>query len=392
MPFLHSLHLQGILSFAPSSEPIALAPLNVLIGPNGSGKSNLIEAVGLLNWLPTSFSAVIRAGGGIDEWQWKGAADSPFLSRIEAVFDGSPYNEALAYQLEFGGRANRTEIMSELLGLHHPGSRPNEFFENIPGARNVSIREQNGENSGRRVELDRSNVKINESIFSQRKAPDLYPELTWVSQQFESFRFFRDWTFGRDAAVRNAQRADLPADELLRDGSNLAILLNTLDHAGQLTELNSLVKQFLPRFERISTRLVGGVIEVFIHEQGLKLPIPATRLSDGTLRFIAMLAVLLMPKAPAVLSLEEPELGLHPDAIAILAEVMVEAKERTQLIVTTHSDALVSALTDHVDSVLVCEYHQGTTIQRLEAAKLQSWLEDYRLGEIWRIGALGGNP
>ena len=90
--------------------------------------------------------------------------------------------------------------------------------------------------------------------------------------------------------------------------------------------------------------------------------------------------------------MEEPELGLHPDAMALLADLLVDASTRTQLIVTTHSDALISALTDHADSVLVCEHRGGTVLRRIDAQKLTHWLERYRLGEIWRIGELGGNP
>ena len=79
-------------------------------------------------------------------------------------------------------------------------------------------------------------------------------------------------------------------------------------------------------------------------------------------------------------------------ALPLLAELMVEVSKRTQLIVTTHSDSLVSALTQHTESVLVCENQGGTTLHRLESAKLRYWLDQYRLGEIWRIGEIGGNP
>ena len=93
-----------------------------------------------------------------------------------------------------------------------------------------------------------------------------------------------------------------------------------------------------------------------------------------------------------MICIEEPELGLHPDAVTLLADVLVQASARTQLIVTTHSDQLVSALTDHANSVLVCEYRGGTVLCRVDPDRLQDWLEKYRLGEIWRIGELGGNP
>ena len=122
-------------------------------------------------------------------------------------------------------------------------------------------------------------------------------------------------------------------------------------------------------------------------------PIPATRLSDGTIRFLALLATLLNPAPPPLVCIEEPELGLHPDALALIAELLVAASERIQLIVTTHSDVLVSALTEHAESVLVCERIAGASqLRRIESARVQDWLDRYRLGDLWRIGELGGNP
>jgi predicted ATPase len=105
-----------------------------------------------------------------------------------------------------------------------------------------------------------------------------------------------------------------------------------------------------------------------------------------------MSALLLMPTPPPLVCIEEPELGLHPDALSLVAELLVAASERTQIIVTTHSDALVSAFTDRVESVLVCEHRGGTELQTLDAARLRHWLDNYRLGDLWRMGELGGNP
>lgn len=129
-----------------------------------------------------------------------------------------------------------------------------------------------------------------------------------------------------------------------------------------------------------------------MHETGMKTPMPAVRLSDGTLRLLGLLAILLSPSPAPLICIDEPEMGLHPDAIQMLAELFVEASERTQLIVTTHSDVLVSALTEHAESVLVCENNGGTRIKALENAKLQFWLDRYRLGDLWRMGEIGGNP
>jgi predicted ATPase len=156
---------------------------------------------------------------------------------------------------------------------------------------------------------------------------------------------------------------------------------------------DSAMKRFLPRYEEYLIRPSGSRLQFYLREAGLSSPISAARVSDGTLRFLAILAVLQAPTPPPLLCLEEPELGMHPDAISLLAELLVEASTRMQIVVTTHSDALLSALNDHVDSVLVCENNgNGTTIEHLDADRLAFWLDKYKLGEIWRLGEIGGNP
>ena len=173
---------------------------------------------------------------------------------------------------------------------------------------------------------------------------------------------------------------------------NLGLVLNELENTDSISRFSDLMRRFLPRFDRISTKMSSGAVQIYLHEESLKTPVSAARLSDGTIRFLALLAILLQADKAPLICIDEPELGLHPDALAIIAELLVEASQRTQVIVTTHSDVLVSALSDHADSVLVTEYlGQGTQITRLEPEKLQFWLKKYRLGEIWRIGKLGGN-
>jgi predicted ATPase len=212
--------------------------------------------------------------------------------------------------------------------------------------------------------------------------------------QFAHIQSFREWSFGRYAPLRQPQPADLPTDILLPDSRNLGLILNQLEHSNAGPELNAILHRFLPRFQRLSTLVKAGTVQFFLHEEGLNAngAIPATRLSDGTMRFLSMAALLLMPSPPPVVCIEEPELGLHPDALSLVAELLVAASARMQLIVTTHSDALVSALTEHTESVLVCEHRGGTTMVRLDPDRLAHWLEKYRLGDVWRMGELGGNP
>ena len=170
------------------------------------------------------------------------------------------------------------------------------------------------------------------------------------------------------------------------------MVLNHIEHAGD-TQLGDLLKRFFPRFGHLSTRISGGTVQFYLHEPGFRSPIPATRVSDGIIRFITLLAALFSPSPPPLLCIDEPELGLHPDAVALLADVLVDASRRTQLVVTTHSEALVSALTSQPDAIVTCERPgAATTLRHLDPATVASWLDEYCLGDLWRMGELGANP
>lgn len=391
--FMKSIRLDGFLSFAPDSPPVELRPLNVLIGPNGSGKSNLIEAVQLLHATPTAFAAAIRDGGGVQEWLWKGDKVSR-PATIEATIVQPDSGRDLHYSLTFAANGPRTEVIDEVVEearKGHEDEKNARFFYRFQQGRPVlSVMTSRGRRE-KRV-LKREDLKPDESILSQRKGSDVYPEITWLGREFDRIQTFREWSFGRYAAIRQPQPADLSGDLLMPDSRNLGLVLNGLEHTEAGLEFNSMLGRFLPRFERYSTRIQGGTVQLYLHEAGLKSPVPMNRLSDGTIRFMAILALLLSPSPPPLICIEEPELGLHPDAVSLLAELFVSAATRTQIIVSTHSDVLVSSLTDEANSVIVCEHRGGTQFERVDTDRLDHWLSQYRLGEIWRIGELGGNP
>jgi predicted ATPase len=399
---IRSLHLQNLLSFGPESEEITLEPLNVLIGPNASGKSNLIESIAILRATSKDLTAPIREGGGMGEWLWKGGKTIP-TAKVEATVEYPESIMPLRYRLCMTVVGQRLEIVDEAVENEHP-SKPTEtdvyFFYRFQGgnpALNVrtaiGAQAPVGTDEGRtRRHLRREDLSPEQSVLSQRKDPDQYPEITYLGNQFASIRLYREWNLGRYVAPRMPQKADLPDDFLLEDASNLGLVLNDLQNRpGTRRVLIEKFRQCYEGVEDITTKVQGGTVQIFVHEKGLNQPIPATRLSDGTLRYLCLLTLLCHPTPPPLLCIEEPELGLHPDVLTTVADLLVEAAQRTQLIVTTHSDALVSALTDTPESVLVCEHDDmGTHLRRLEAARLKQWLEKYSLGELWRMGEIGG--
>lgn len=393
MQFIQRFGLRGLLSFPPDMEDFELGPLNILIGPNGSGKSNLIEAMELLRATPTDFAAAIRDGGGATEWLWKG--DKNQRSAEIDVNLTIPKHEPLRYRLEFGVSSSRVEVFDESLEDSKPKqgyAEPFFYYRFQKGRPVINIRHQESGYSTTQRKLRRDDLAPDQSVLAQRKEPDLYPELTMVGRYLGAIHTFREWSFGRYASIRQPQPADLLENRLLPDSSNLALLLNQIEHKDG-RRFNQLLKRFFPRFERMSTLVSGGKVQFYLHEAGFSSPVPATRLSDGTIRFVAILAILLLPDPPPLVCIDEPELGLHPDAVALIAELLIEASERMQLIVATHSDALVSELTSQPDAVIACERPgAGTELRRLEPEKISHWLEEYRLGDLWRMGELGANP
>ncbi len=387
---LKTLHLKNFLSFSETSQPVELGALNVLIGPNGSGKSNLMESIALLRSTPEtserqSLIATIRGGGGVSDWLWKGAAHPPHAS-IEAVLANPKGPTDLRYMLTFTAVGQRFEIVEERIENTAPDSghaRPHFYYRLEQGRGVLNLKEQERH-------LQREEIDPTLSILSQRKDPDYYPELTYLGTLFGKMRLYREWCFGRYTPPRLPQKADLPNLHLESDASNLGLVLNRMRREPAVKRrLLEALQALYAGIDDFDVQIEGGTVQVFLHEGAYT--VPATRLSDGTLRYLCLLAILCHPDPGPLVCIEEPELGLHPDLLPTLAELLTEAAERTQLIVTTHSDILVDALSDRPESILVTSRDgQGTRLERLDAAALQPWLEQYRLGQLWTRGEIGG--
>ena len=150
------------------------------------------------------------------------------------------------------------------------------------------------------------------------------------------------------------------------------------------------LRQLYEGVDGIYVTIRDGNLLLSLKESGGRL-ITMARLSDGTLRYLTLLSILLHPEPPPLVAIEEPELGIHPDLIPEIAKLLVEASERMQLVVTTHSRMLVDALTDHPSSVVVCANENGKSqFERLDEAHLNQWLEDYAASATLAIsGAVG---
>ena len=392
--FLRSIRLQNILSFGPDTPELPLEPLNVLIGPNASGKSNLIEALSLLAAAPRDLQQPVREGGGVHEWPWKGA-ERLGTAMLDVTVEYPKAAMPLRYRLSFKEAGWRFDLQDEAVENQGPlpGNADPYFYYRYQEGRPVLNVFTDADTTRSSRRLLRDDVKPDQSILSQRRDPDSYPELTYLADQFEGMRFYRELNLGRLTPPRRPQRSDLPKDFLLEDASNLGVLLSDLLNRPDVrSQILSCAQDFYQAVQDIRIDFTGGQVQIFFHEADLRHSVPATRLSDGTLRYLCLLAILCHPDPPPVICIEEPELGLHPDIIPGVAKLLLEASSRTQLFVTTHSDILVDALSDAPEAVIVCEKSEGATqFQRLSTEELNPWLDRYRLGELWTSGHIGGN-
>ena len=385
--FMHRIKLKNILSFGPEEQELELKPLNVLIGPNGSGKSNLIEVLGLLQAAPREVTTPIVDGGGVGNWMWKGEPRAS-SAQVEVVIENPNGSQALRHSLAFTEKEHRFELTDERIANEeaYPGyDKPYIYFALHAGRAVLNYKDE----TERQLRLEDLNPQ--QSVLAQRKDPVRYPELTWLGEVYPRMRLYREWPFGRKTPTRLPQDAALPNDLLIEGGQNLGLVLNRLKREPRAKDhfLNAL-RQLYQAIVDFDVLIQGGTVQVILQEGNIV--VPATRLSDGTLHYLCLLAILCHPEPPPLVCIEEPELGLHPDILPSLADLLREASERCQLIVTTHSDVLVDALTATPESIVVCEKHEGqTTLKRLAKADLAHWLDKYRLGELWTSGELGGN-
>jgi predicted ATPase len=384
---IRRLTLRNFLSFGAESSGIELEALNVFIGPHGSGKSNLIEAISLMRAAPKELSEVTRKGGGAAEWIWKGARRGEAM--VESVFgkSGDPFH--LRHLIAFDADAGKFTIQDERV-------ENNEHFDPAQTPPPDYFYRRNG---GRPLVMSpigvwgwlANEVETDRSILVLLRDPKNYPALSWLASNYEKIRIYREWTFGRSAVFRVPQRTDLRTDLLEEDFSNLGLYLSRWKtrFPAAKRELLSRLKDLYEGIDDFDVSIEGGAVQVYFMERDFV--IPATRLSDGTLRYLCLLAILCDPEPPPLICIEEPELGLHPDILPKLADLLRAASGRTQIIVTTHSDILVDAMTETPEAVVVCEKVDGQTrMERLKREDLAAWLEKYRLGQLWIQGQIGG--
>ena len=390
---IQKIELRNFMSFGPDSPAVELGPLNVLIGPNGSGKSNLVSAIDFLRQVPTGFRGVFQGRGDPRDLVWKGASMG---EEVSLAVDITPEEVAqeLRYRVAFKLVDSHgvvgptlTDERVERTTANHGHAKPYFYFGYEAG---VPTLNQGGATKLRR--LGPEAFDSFETVFTQVRDPEKYRQISYVAESLKEPTIYRDWAIGPSTPLRDSCKSDVRQDRLAEALDNLPIVLQALRRD---LATKQLLRKFLadlsPAFNDFDVIPEGGRLQLYLEEA--KWQIPANRLSDGTLRFLCLLALLVKPRTASLLVIEEPELGLHPDMMPVIAELLREAATTTQVIVTTHSRDLVDCFSSTPDVVLVCEKRDGQThIEPANAPGFKKILERKSLGRMWSEGHIGGNP
>ena len=366
-PELDYVTIKGFKSIA-SIEKLPLRPINVIIGPNGSGKSNFIGVF--------SFLHAIREGHLNDYVRKSGGAE-------QLLHFGSKLTNEIRIHISFEQEVNQYELTLKPTaddGLY-PANELVYFWDkknySIPYHKPLSSRE-NGWEAG----ISNSNEK---------------GTADWVRARLGRWRLYHVHDTSDGSPMRKT--AKLNDNAFLRpDGSNLPAFLYLLQEKYQ-TEYSLIrrtiqrVAPFFDDFQLAPDPLNEESIRLAWKHKKFDQYFGVSSLSDGTLRFIALASLFLQPQEfrPSVILVDEPELGLHPAAITMLASLVKQASVKTQVILSTQSPLLL----DHFqpEDVLVADrVDGGTQLTRLDSAKLTGWLEEYSLGQLWEKNELGGRP
>ena len=393
--FIESLHLKNILSF--KDAKLDLQPLNVLIGPNGSGKSNLIDVIGLLQAVPGDLGSFLRRNGPVSNWAWQCDHSNHAPSFIAMLHNHTLPNTPLYYGLEMTIHNDGRRVWLSRETLESESDKPIyppflSYFDLQNSEGRVAEYGPDDLSDIREIRLDSGQLSPDKSVLSMIRDPNYFPTLMRFADAFSVIKSYRNWYVGRDSPVRHPQRTDGDPNFLEEDFSNLALVVNDLLSRRLEPSLDSYLKRFYESYESLHPRIFGNTIELIVNEAGMSTSLPASRLSDGTIRFIALLAILCHPEPPPLICIEEPEIAMHPDSLDLVVELLRKASERTQLIVTTHSPWLIDRLSAKPEQVVVCERDsiKGTQFRRFSREELDVWLEDQPLGEVWMSGAMGG--
>ncbi len=392
---IKEITLQNFYGFKDTS--IRLNPtVNLLIGINGSGKSNLLRAFRLLKEGIAGVGLkkhLLDNMGGFDNIFFKGKTEGKDIT-IRYVLDAQMITNSVE------GFRFTDDIIYQIT------------LSKIPSTQNYSVSEKISNTKGF-IYLDFRNGigHLTEKIETDHKTrlvryQDFDPQELVLREISDSDRYFALTTLKK--AIRNVAVYDyfdttpkspirkpmLPTSEkrLVEDGTNLPQILNTIkiNHKTHYRKITEMLNEVNPNFSGFDFNMIGGNIELMLEESGLGSSIHVSSISDGTLRYLCLLAILYNPERGNLICIDEPEVGLHPDMILNIANAIKEAAEQSTIMISTHSDNLLNYF--EIEDICVFEKDENNSTQVMTYTQEQfaDWYEEFSVGKMWKQGDFGG--
>ncbi|MFM9949393.1 MAG: AAA family ATPase [Saprospiraceae bacterium] len=339
---------------------LSLGPINLLIGANGAGKSNFISFFQLVNRIYTGAIREYSLKKGSNNLLYRGLKNSEY---IKGLLD---FENKYAYDFTLVPLNDE----SLFLGKHR-------YYHNTQNQKT-------------------KNYKLWHygSYTSTQPNPDT-PTVQAILEYLNNFKLYHF----HDTSDTSSMKLSHPIDDnqyLREDAGNLAAFLYFLQethpkHFHRIEMTIRSIASFFDRFDLKPRSLNTAQIKLEWKEQGSDMYLDAYNLSDGTLRFMALTALLMQPEPPKTIIIDEPELGLHPVAINKLAGLIKKAAVHSQVIISTQSVGLVNNF--EPEEIITVDRKDGESVfERLDNQSLQNWLEDFSLGELWNKNVIGGQP
>ncbi len=367
--------------------------LNVIIGPNGTGKSNLLRLMELISVSAQGkLGKYIQSLGGMDPIVWDGTATSIKFILESIPEEGELYPEHYELELARLGAGSSYKVEKELLSNSHKlrkGSetRPFKFLERF--SKTAVIFDE----TERTFTTPEEFISDEESLLSITSGPFVNNHyIPPFQRELASIAVYHDLHTNKDASVRQSaiSRMEKRVDP---DGQNLISVMHTL-YTGDRDfkkDVNSAMRAaFGNDFEELVFPPASDQrIQMRVRWKSLNREQSAAELSDGTLRFLFLLTVLASPSPAPIIAIDEPETGLHPSMLPLVAEYAVDAANRSQVILTTHSPQFLDAFVGTKPTTTVAAWENGETILKtLKGENLDYWLKEYSLGTLFKSGEL----